>query len=535
MPMTIEKEDDDWLHNPDPKLWAQTKHLRRAGFFSLNWRGFRDVGCLAVLILIIFGAFVGYPVTSAILEKPPSTNGAFNIGGLNASGQVPEMTIHSGLIDKDTPKEAHSKKAPRSGKQMTLVFSDEFSQDGRSFYPGDDPYWEAVDLHYWQTNNLEWYDPGQITTKDGHLEIRLERADATHNHNLNYKGGMMATWNKFCFTGGYVEASVTLPGANNVNGLWPAIWMMGNLGRAGYGASLDGLWPYSYDSCDVGTLKNQSLNGVPAAATTEGDPKYANSLSYLSGQRLSACTCSGQDDTHPGPKRGNSYVGRAAPEIDFFEAQVEDGVGKVSQSAQFAPFDEHYSWNNATNAVIENPSISKLNGFKGNVYQEATSVVTTSNQNCYEFAPATGCFATYGVEYKPGFDNAYISWINDGSLAWTLLQPGIGSNSHVGIGPRSIPQEPMYLIMNLGMSQNFGTFDPTELTFPATMKVDWIRVYQEEDQMNIGCSPKDFPTEAYISRYSEAYTNPNLTTWTDSRAVGGFEQTVPLNGLTTAC
>lgn len=32
---------------------------------------------------------------------------------------------------------------------MQLVFSDEFNVDGRTFYPGDDPYWEAVDLHYW--------------------------------------------------------------------------------------------------------------------------------------------------------------------------------------------------------------------------------------------------------------------------------------------------------------------------------------------------------------------------------------------------
>ena len=75
----------------------------------------------------------------------------------------------------------------------------------------------------------------------------------------------MTTWNKFCFTGGYVgvslsvsisnelthlpslyEASVTLPGANNILGLWPAVWAMGNLGRAAYGASLDGTWPYTY-------------------------------------------------------------------------------------------------------------------------------------------------------------------------------------------------------------------------------------------------------------------------------------------------
>lgn len=40
---------------------------------------------------------------------------------------------------------------------MELVFSDEFETEGRSFYPGDDPYWEAVDLHNWATNDLEWY------------------------------------------------------------------------------------------------------------------------------------------------------------------------------------------------------------------------------------------------------------------------------------------------------------------------------------------------------------------------------------------
>jgi hypothetical protein len=62
---------------------------------------------------------------------------------------------------------------------------------------------------------------------------------------------------------GYIETSVRLPGANNILGLWPAVlrfvrytvqfflshpqvWTMGNLGRAGYGASLEGMWPYSY-------------------------------------------------------------------------------------------------------------------------------------------------------------------------------------------------------------------------------------------------------------------------------------------------
>jgi hypothetical protein len=93
--------------------------------------------------------------------------GGFNIGGINATGQVtsfhhvifPEATINLqvpsisgnwGLIDLDTPGEAYTKPSWMDPTQkMLLVFSDEFNQDGRTFYPGDDPYWEALDLHYW--------------------------------------------------------------------------------------------------------------------------------------------------------------------------------------------------------------------------------------------------------------------------------------------------------------------------------------------------------------------------------------------------
>ena len=148
------------------------------------------------------------------------------------------MAGNWGLVDLDTPKDAYSKTDYVNGKTWELIFSDEFNTDGRSFYPGDDPYWEAVDLHYWQTNNMEWYDPAAITTRNGSLEITLSQKET---HELDYQGGMMSTWNKFCFTGGLVEASVVLPGANNIVGLWPAIWTMGNLGRAGYGASLEGM------------------------------------------------------------------------------------------------------------------------------------------------------------------------------------------------------------------------------------------------------------------------------------------------------
>jgi beta-glucan synthesis-associated protein KRE6 len=56
------------------------------------------------------------------------------------------------LIDIATPDSAKTKPSFQNpGENWQLVFSDEFNTDGRTFFPGDDPYWEAVDLHYWGT------------------------------------------------------------------------------------------------------------------------------------------------------------------------------------------------------------------------------------------------------------------------------------------------------------------------------------------------------------------------------------------------
>src|SRR5438477_11529076 len=60
------------------------------------------------------------------------------------------MPGNCGMIDLETPQHAYTKNGYYDGQTMELVFSDEFNTDGRTFYPGDDPYWEAVDLHYWQ-------------------------------------------------------------------------------------------------------------------------------------------------------------------------------------------------------------------------------------------------------------------------------------------------------------------------------------------------------------------------------------------------
>jgi len=85
---------------------------------------------------------------------------------------------------------------------------------------------------------------------------------------------------------------------------------------------------------------NQTVNGIPVAATVNGDSSKGGALSYLPGQRLSRCTCPGE--SHPGPMHSDgTFVGRAAPEIDMFEAQIGGSPinGQVSQSAQWAVSD----------------------------------------------------------------------------------------------------------------------------------------------------------------------------------------------------
>lgn len=58
-----------------------------------------------------------------------------------------------------------------------------------------------------------------------------------------------------------------------------------------------------------------------------------------------------------------------------------------------------------------------------------------------------------------------------------------------------------YIIVNLGMSKNFGNIDFDHLVFPTQMRVDYIRVYQDVNAINIGCNPEDFPTEDYINQF----------------------------------
>ncbi|CEQ40473.1 SPOSA6832_02100 [Sporobolomyces salmonicolor] len=527
---TTYPEPDDMLHDPGPKCMTagldrriiEPKEYRKtgSGVLGISWMGLLNLLAVAVLVAALIMLFAGYPIYDWYHTSHGSAYSATSLG-INGSSEIPDIPAFRGLVDPDTPESAYTRTG-FDGKDYTLVFSDEFNTDGRIFYDGMDPFWEAVDLHYWyartkrrfdvlaltllahrQTNDLEWYDPGNIYTEGGALVIELTKETKANSHGLGS-------------------------------------WTMSNIGRAGFGGSLDGTWPYV---CDVGTLANQTnpLTGEPKFTKAEGDQYNTYSLSYLPGQRFSRCTCSSETD-HPGPQYANgTWKGRGAAEIDIFEATVSEAteIGQISQSAQWAPFNPSYTYINTSTEYVEffdNTFETAANTYLGGAYQQGNTHNTTTD------------YQTYGFEYQPsefeGYGTGYITWTQHQEEMWTLHDIAMGPNAKANISNRVVTAEPMYAIFNLGMSENFGFVDFDNLVFPAKLRIDSIRIWQQNDKINsefdlcslavagqspdlshprlslslpypVGCDTESSPTTAYIERNPELYYNPNVTLLSD--------------------
>ncbi len=147
-------------------------------------------------------------------------------------------------------------------------------------------------------------------------------------------------------------------------------------------------------------------------------------------------------------------MGRGVPEIDILEAQVNiaDAVGVVSQSAQFAPYDDYYQFNNASTAVTQyNTAITGYNSYLGGLYQQAVSSLT--NIPSANYAGTSGAFGVYGFEYygnPADRDNGYITWVASGTKSWTMHAAAVGPNSRTEIGQRLVAEEPMAMVINFG-------------------------------------------------------------------------------------
>lgn len=67
------------------------------------------------------------------------------------------------------------------------------------------------------------------------------------------------------------------------------------------------------------------------------------------------------------------------------------------------------------------------------------------------------------------------------------------------------------MILNLGISENWVAINWSAVSFPAIMRVDYVRIYQKEGEESVTCDPPGFETTEYIKNHPEAYNNPNYT------------------------
>ena len=235
---THEIEDDDAFHAPHPN---DSKHHRptckecctASSIGSLLGTLFIIAGLLALFIAVPILTFTtNFLAPLEDIGNPPGSGpGWYTYNDTNTSyidygpawAHVNDNTynllsnMRRGLIDPDTPRSEMKRKSAFDDSSLNLVFSDEFNRGGRTFYPGEDPYWTAQDLWYGATMDYEWYDPDAVTTGNGTLQIKM--ADFV-NHGVEFRSGMLNSWNKTCFKGGVLEVSVSLAGPAGVPGLW---------------------------------------------------------------------------------------------------------------------------------------------------------------------------------------------------------------------------------------------------------------------------------------------------------------------------
>ena len=318
------------------------------------------------------------------------------------------VSLEAGWVDLDTEEDAKQVFSYQDGSKYKLVFSDEFNTPGRTFDDGKDPRWTSVNKNDYTNYALHFYKSELATTNNGYLNISSihkttvfdvpddKRFGKTKKMTKNYQSAMINGWNKFCFTGGIVEISARLPGRYDIGGLWPAMWLLGNLARATYVGSSDFMWPWSYDSC------KRSLQNA---------------------QAISACNEVNHFDMYP-------LKGRGAPEVDileampgkevlintpvekpYFSASLQISPGILDNRPETAQIPDLQYWYNHGLEYGVNTSLNiffyglRLEHKRKDQCYQADAISANRNLEEKHFQD----FHTYRLEWIPG-ENGYLKW-----------------------------------------------------------------------------------------------------------------------------
>ncbi len=439
------------------------------------------------------------------------------------------MVSNAGWIDVDTPEDVYELRSLEPDHApFKLVFSDEFNVPGRDFRDGHDPRWTALNKDDYTNMALHVYNVSLAsTTREGWLNISTvvddviiednimyqpkmyNQKDRTKNHNekkerniKHYQSGMLQGWNKFCFTGGILEVRAQLPGEHDIGGLWPAMWLLGNLARGTYVGSSDNIWPWSQESC---SMKNQNKQRISGCDNVEHFGLHARQgrgsseidlLEAMAGPGgpLVHELFSNESASVNGSKGINTRMPyfstslQVAPGLSMRERPEQGTVPKFPPPGAHPNSDTH-SYSKWYHEGISYGKETCLNIFfyglnmvatgdengiiKGSDYHaDAISANTNLAKSHYE------SFHTYKLEWQPrsedGSSAGYISWYLDDEFLFRVD----GEALELAGGPREaadgsdqfgermvppgaiIPQEPMYVLLNTAVSATWGFPEP---------------------------------------------------------------------------
>lgn len=504
--------------------------------------------------------------------------------GLGMMGGSSRCIVSAGWIDEDTPEALRKTTSLVDGTEYELVMSDEFNVPDRSFADGEDPTWTALtksddDFSAAGGGSLHFYNSSAVsTTDDGMLTIRslLEKTEWNRYNEVDkewlhetkhFKSGMIQSWNKFCFTGGIVEVDIVLPGEPDIGGLWPAVWMLGNLGRATYEGSTNNIWPWSYDTCDREKQQSQAISGCNSLNHFGLNPHQGRGATEIDIVELMAGDSKGEVLPNTDPPISLPYLD--------LTLQVAPGITENRPTPGYQPVRESdttetgfitsvaQSWySNLT--VAGNTS---LNPFFYGTYLAETKPeepVTRNKKQAFQ-ADAVGAMKqvvgahfkkphTFRIEWQPG-RGGRIDWFtkshkvtNEDGTEYNIEGDGKGQDweasfsipdsSIQSVKGSKIPEEPTYLIMNTAISSTWGfpydvpdgcpkcydcedpkcacSFNPGFCSMMKTgkvsLKIDSVRVYQSKDDSahvgqphSLGCDPPKFPTREFIKGYEYRY------------------------------
>lgn len=410
-------------------------------------------------------------------------------------------------IDPETPLDVYTAQVPATGARIgsntshytyKLIFSDEFNDSKRTFGAGFDRKWTAIDIRDETNMGQHYFLPQAVQIDKDNLIITTSKPK-TKYRGAEYVSGSLQTWNKFCFTGGFVEVRAILPGKWGVPGTWPAIWIMGNLGRAAFLGSQEGTWPWSFDACAPYVEKAQKVT-----------------------QKISACgNLTDKDDPESYPEHYglSPFKGRGATEIDVIEAQIRarDEPAFISTSLQIRP--SLYPNLRPDSETLPKPGQwyqglafgdnTRINSdYYGENGLDAVSALTQLESNAFL------SYHLYQLDWSPG-PEGYIRWWMDGNFLFEIPGSALSVWSQ-GVPPRQIPVEPSYLILSTAVSEKFSppcVGQICDSLWPSNFTIDYVRLYQGNPNRytSIGCNPKGFETSSWINAHPVDYGLPWYT------------------------